>query len=121
MMGACIVVTEVWPSFLELGAPLFFFNDPATPEIYTLSLHDALPILMKVLVIGAHLDDSVLAVAGIIRKFVEDRKSTRLNSSHSQISDAGFFLRTKKKGSKGAQAAASPEPTRRTSAARRGL
>src|SRR2546430_12440031 len=75
----------------------FFFNDTATTEIYTLSLHDALPILrgpeavelvQHVLPPGAELDAQ--PVAG------QDRKSTRLNSSHSQISYAVFCLKKKK-------------------------
>src|SRR5437773_6835146 len=77
---------------------LFFFNDPAPTEIYTLSLHDALPI--------SHLfriqrDDTCKRLAG--RKQIlgltlvdEDRKSTRLNSSHITISYAVFCLKKKK-------------------------
>src|SRR2546430_10321149 len=69
----------------------FFFNDTATTEIYTLSLHDALPI----------------SVAPTVRpprrrrrrrarpRAHPDRKSTRLNSSHSQISYAVFCLKKK--------------------------
>src|SRR5256885_15939632 len=94
----------------------FFFNDTATPEIYTLPLHDALPI-------------SASAGAGLAPPFLEsqtvrdhgdrrerhrgagqdrreqnspdrierDRKSTRLNSSHLVISYAVFCLKKKKK------------------------
>src|SRR5256885_11714898 len=74
----------------------FFFNDTATTEIYTLSLHDALPILDVAAVVGvaAHLGpvgDAVDAQA------VADRKSTRLNSSHLVISYAVFCLKKKKK------------------------
>src|SRR3972149_2409757 len=71
----------------------FFFNDTATTEIYTLSLHDALPIF----------DDSGVgdvgrpAVGGEDRSVEGDRKSTRLNSSHSQISYAVFCLKKKRK------------------------
>src|SRR5256886_14853732 len=71
----------------------FFFNDTATTEIYTLSLHDALPILVQdgyVWGRGA-LDMKGEAIAQL------DRKSTRLNSSHSQISYAVFCLKKKKK------------------------
>src|SRR5256886_12324604 len=69
----------------------FFFNDTATTEIYTLSLHDALPIS----------DQREEHVAGGDRGRdhvgeVVDRKSTRLNSSHSQISYAVFCLKKKK-------------------------
>src|SRR3989449_7539618 len=84
----------------------FFFNDTATTEIYTLSLHDALPIC------GGH----ALQVArgeerrrgergahpGLLRRaqagsaLATDRKSTRLNSSHGYISYAVFCLKKKK-------------------------
>src|SRR5438094_8194893 len=72
----------------------FFFNDTATTEIYTLSLHDALPISIVGErhgggIEGVGLDD---VGAGII----EDRKSTRLNSSHRTISYAVFCLKKKK-------------------------
>src|SRR3989442_11454175 len=89
----------------------FFFNDTATTEIYTLSLHDALPISF-----AEHGQDqgrhrrhrlrrgsaSGLAAAirereaqsGIRRR--PDRKSTRLNSSHVRISYAVFCLKKKK-------------------------
>src|SRR2546430_16347325 len=82
----------------------FFFNDTATTEIYTLSLHDALPIygfdvcrrmkgnplnheLPIVLIKSSPQPVDVAAI---------DRKSTRLNSSHSQISYAVFCLKKKK-------------------------
>src|SRR2546430_11456705 len=80
----------------------FFFNDTATTEIYTLSLHDALPICMQndVLLGQApeHSNDFPLN-GGLIGlnlttvKIGADRKSTRLNSSHSQISYAVFCLK----------------------------
>src|SRR2546427_5021767 len=94
----------------------FFFNDTATTEIYTLSLHDALPIStmlmagMKINVIPnaaeAQVDIRRLPnetreeILARIRRIVQDpadRKSTRLNSSHSQISYAVFCLKKKKK------------------------
>src|SRR2546429_3536083 len=74
----------------------FFFNDTATTEIYTLSLHDALPIYylpqrvrfrLEQRRFRAHLDRFVLR---------PDRKSTRLNSSHGYISYAVFCLKKKK-------------------------
>src|SRR5438876_12271421 len=73
----------------------FFFNDTATTEIYTLSLHDALPIsevLAKLppdwdIILWGWNFDSVLHVG--------DRKSTRLNSSHPSISYAVFCLKKK--------------------------
>src|SRR5439155_24834539 len=78
----------------------FFFNDPATTEIYTLSLHDALPIFAEAT--GA--PDFVLPfVPAEGRMPVSsgtsgslDRKSTRLNSSHVAISYAVFCLKKKK-------------------------
>src|SRR2546427_9049358 len=90
----------------------FFFNDTATTEIYTLSLHDALPISNPKL-LGApanpgggapreacrmpgrpriNAGDYMSTTLGVER----DRKSTRLNSSHSQISYAVFCLKKKK-------------------------
>src|SRR6202790_5754802 len=69
----------------------FFFNDTATTEIYTLSLHDALPI-------SAH-EEGVVG-EGDLRQGEDlqdvDRKSTRLNSSHYNISYAVFCLKKKK-------------------------
>src|ERR1041385_958602 len=70
----------------------FFFNDTATTEIYTLSLHDALPIS------AACLPTSTVAVMGCARWSASlDRKSTRLNSSHGYISYAVFCLKKKEK------------------------
>src|SRR2546430_6297918 len=74
----------------------FFFNDTATTEIYTLSLHDALPIYFKSR-LGAVLWLTELpARRSLWRRRHLDRKSTRLNSSHSQISYAVFCLKKKK-------------------------
>src|SRR5690554_7423759 len=75
---------------------LFFFNDTATTEIYTLSLHDALPISLgkdKSTSIAKHsrLKSSMTLMILI------DRKSTRLNSSHVRISYAVFCLKKKNK------------------------
>src|SRR5438445_7393360 len=71
----------------------FFFNDSATPEIYTLSLHDALPIWWRP---G---QCQVLSPARFdLRELLtlpRDRKSTRLNSSHANISYAVFCLKKK--------------------------
>src|SRR5216683_5159142 len=88
-----------WPDFfpyLDAGFSnfsFFFFNDTATTEIYTLSLHDALPISPR---------RPGRAGAGPWRRPDRarpwrDRKSTRLNSSHDQISYAVFCLKKKKK------------------------
>src|SRR2546427_8730098 len=72
----------------------FFFNDTATTEIYTLSLHDALPI-------SRCRSGTARRRRGDQRRDRfqrRDRKSTRLNSSHSQISYAVFCLKKKKQG-----------------------
>src|SRR5438105_10139765 len=95
----------------------FFLNDPATPEIYTLSLHDALPILAtdrlarEMIRSGLRarltcIDTHALPAEFAGREFdeqllsdfesIEDRKSTRLNSSHEWISYAVFCLKKKK-------------------------
>src|SRR2546430_10717806 len=96
-----------------LSSFFFFFNDTATTEIYTLSLHDALPIWLcrptgrK----SERADPSRRTLAGCWTRAIEirillgvpkstvvqDRKSTRLNSSHSQISYAVFCLKKKNK------------------------
>src|SRR2546428_4809866 len=73
---------------------LFFFNDTATTEIYTLSLHDALPISRIDLTQEPHVQTEPIGVCP--QGFLEDRKSTRLNSSHDQISYAVFCLKKKK-------------------------
>src|SRR2546422_6146577 len=78
----------------------FFFNDTATTEIYTLSLHDALPISPS----DTH--PGLPGGGGSVRRLrgrdlrargdQRDRKSTRLNSSHGYISYAVFCLKKKK-------------------------
>src|SRR2546422_6938989 len=90
----------------------FFFNDTATTEIYTLSLHDALPISARPPGVGdggrpcrrdaarqesARERGAVRAAAGdrAHARGREDRKSTRLNSSHGYISYAVFCLKKK--------------------------
>src|SRR5438270_13623180 len=91
-----IILVSLYPLRLLIYCYFFFFNDTATTEIYTLSLHDALPIS----VFDPKGSTSTL-VSGINRKGIvadtRDRKSTRLNSSHSQISYAVFCLKKKKK------------------------
>src|SRR5438874_7255552 len=95
---------------------LFFFNDTAPTEIYTLSLHDALPISPQL----RQIDPLPLPISGLCRFRLSgnnvyglrldepvqvarrcaargDRKSTRLNSSHVEISYAVFCLKKKKK------------------------
>src|SRR6516164_7595878 len=69
----------------------FFFNDTATTEIYTLSLHDALPIFRAIT-----WSCPFLALRDGRFWGQRDRKSTRLNSSHSSISYAVFCLKKKK-------------------------
>src|SRR5438034_3984685 len=98
---------------LALVLFLFFFStDTATTEIYTLSLHDALPILsiagalafISLGIGGATMNIytqvGLVTLMGLISKhgilIVEDRKSTRLNSSHTVISYAVFCLKKKK-------------------------
>src|SRR2546430_6507634 len=83
-----------------LFSVFFFFNDTATTEIYTLSLHDALPISAFC---SQARSCSAAATPGGRRpswSISRDRKSTRLNSSHSQISYAVFCLKKKKKNKK---------------------
>src|SRR5947208_9133781 len=92
----------------------FFFHDTATTEIYTLSLHDALPIFVGVPTVrepdGLALssrnrylspDERTLALAlSAALRAGTDRKSTRLNSSHQIISYAVFCLKKKKNNNK---------------------
>src|SRR5690348_18191957 len=94
----------------------FFFNDPATTEIYTLSLHDALPILERDVIanvvkncqeeqdglIISVLFETGMRISEVINLQIGDikgldRKSTRVNSSHPSISYAVFCLKKKKK------------------------
>src|SRR5258708_9903033 len=72
----------------------FFFNDTATTEIYTLSLHDALPISLDRH--GPGVDPHRRRPRKLVRGDGGDRKSTRLNSSHQIISYAVFCLKKKK-------------------------
>src|SRR5438067_6595434 len=76
----------------------FFFNDTATTEIYTLSLHDALPISLsrwRNRWAAGFRSELVWLPKRLLR--ISDRKSTRLNSSHVSISYAVFCLKKKKK------------------------
>src|SRR5690349_22489163 len=75
----------------------FFFNDTPTTEIYTLSLHDALPISLRVAQPSSYGAHYTFARAQRLVTFPRDRKSTRLNSSHVEISYAVFCLKKKKK------------------------
>src|SRR5256885_17254624 len=81
----------------------FFFNDTATTEIYTLSLHDALPIWLAMCLIVHRTRSPVSVLLGerfdrytLVVQTFRDRKSTRLNSSHLVISYAVFCLKKKK-------------------------
>src|SRR2546429_7355926 len=86
----------------------FFFNDTATTEIYTLSLHDALPICPAMVRAGRVRESTdLLQISRVGRDALfqeawcwlwkqRDRKSTRLNSSHGYISYAVFCLKKKK-------------------------
>src|SRR5438874_8085145 len=82
--------------FLPFIISFFFFNDTATTEIYTLSLHDALPIWP-----GGRREGPCASrrcgdrLSPLL--LLRDRKSTRLNSSHVEISYAVFCLKKKKK------------------------
>src|SRR5947209_9564912 len=80
----------------------FFFNDPATTEIYTLSLHDALPISRRIAFANRLTGRNRAQVRFVVNKpatgsmkCLADRKSTRLNSSHANISYAVFCLKKK--------------------------
>src|SRR5687768_17691643 len=73
----------------------FFFNDTATTEIYTLSLHDALPILRAMRRRGSR--PRTRGRVDRAERLSRDRKSTRLNSSHGYISYAVFCLKKKNK------------------------
>src|SRR5215203_7000493 len=77
----------------EAIALCFFLNDTATTEIYTLSLHDALPISSPKRRPSRQTSASRLATSPRWRR---DRKSTRLNSSHANISYAVFCLKQNK-------------------------
>src|SRR5207248_10672263 len=95
--------------FILLRCPpfssFFFFTVPATTEIYTLSLHDALPILVRpvggMLGVARRVQFLEEAMNQLDLKgrnaIITDRKSTRLNSSHRTISYAVFCLKKKKK------------------------
>src|SRR5438128_4617034 len=76
---------------------LFFYNNPATTEIYALSLHDALPISARAF--GKHVWQAIHRKLDMVNAahVLGDRKSTRLNSSHGSISYAVFCLKKKKR------------------------
>src|SRR5256885_14395859 len=106
-MDACLDYTLTAHSIvffmnvIQLLLHFFFFNDTATTEIYTLSLHDALPISLGSAPVFRgqspyenHAPSS--DTGGRPARCRADRKSTRLNSSHLVISYAVFCLKKKK-------------------------
>src|SRR5258707_12672620 len=104
----------IYSTAVSFSLFFFFFNDTATTEIYTLSLHDALPILAaferargvepqrQAFAVDVHalveLTANINLLVNSFEYFVGngDRKSTRLNSSHANISYAVFCLKKKK-------------------------
>src|SRR3712207_7620519 len=91
----------MWCSIILLC--FFFFNDTATTEIYTLSLHDALPICPSRRDVASPYSFSCAPSSARTPRSPRehgwsssDRKSTRLNSSHANISYAVFCLKKKK-------------------------
>src|SRR5207302_4671447 len=93
--------------YIKLFYVLFLFNPAASFEIYTLSLHDALPISYFVVSealanAGKHSHASEVRLGAWEEQGV-DRKSTRLNSSHVKISYAVFCLKKKKQTSANTQ------------------
>src|SRR5262245_65943789 len=106
-MFACVLLLRVFVLCSRFFCVLFlfvffFFNDSATTEIYTLSLHDALPISLglgrgrRCRAVDGRIAGAVATASGpSLRR--RDRKSTRLNSSHLGISYAVFCLKKKKK------------------------
>src|SRR5436309_15281289 len=104
MISVCYLLL----SFTHSRLLFFFFNDTAPTEIYTLSLHDALPIYGRPTLgpgsdhqpsrpVVEERDLDAGAIVGLDQRAPIDRKSTRLNSSHVKISYAVFCLKKKKK------------------------
>src|SRR5438034_3820433 len=95
-----------------LSSLVVFFNDPATTEIYTLSLHDALPISTtsdRGMPAARWASGGLWTGRGPLTA-PTDRKSTRLNSSHTVISYAVFCLKKKKNTRRAARTAGGPPP-----------
>src|SRR5256885_8297818 len=85
--------SNIWSCFpANAFSSFFFFNDTATTEIYTLSLHDALPISCEG---EGFVSVELLFLPSVYAPCPTDRKSTRLNSSHLVISYAVFCLKKK--------------------------
>src|SRR5690349_25177912 len=121
----CVYLIFIFYNCLFFLFIFFFFNDTATTEIYTLSLHDALPIFVRQALpvhgvqhgmagavgrgagalnrrlaeVSRHAAEGALVDLALARarEGHADRKSTRLNSSHVEISYAVFCLKKKKK------------------------
>src|SRR6202051_827802 len=91
--GRCIA-KKPQSCLIEGARVAFFFNDTGPPEIYPLSLHDALPISFPMY--RADVQFASRAIRQRLRQIeihpIKDRKSTRLNSSHMSISYAVFCL-----------------------------
>src|SRR5438270_6991013 len=100
-----VLEAAVSPTIIRPPRLFFFFKDKAHSLIYTLSLHDALPISPRNHSLEPEARANALASNPPVRDSATasvrpprlDRKSTRLNSSHSQISYAVFCLKKKRK------------------------
>src|SRR5438445_5344134 len=100
-------MNTTWPSVCHSSLCNFMFHRPATTEIYTLSLHDALPISLLLISAEVQSNDAahLLPPSATLERRKDnricttwrDRKSTRLNSSHANISYAVFCLKKRKK------------------------
>src|SRR5207249_10945935 len=96
-LDACLHCIQI-DSHVNASYHVVFFNATAATEIYTLSLHDALPILRRAPLAAQHRPEvgAGRLIAGLqAERLAEDRKSTRLNSSHVSISYAVFCLKKK--------------------------
>src|SRR5215813_3045528 len=100
VVGHSLVVTQLtklataYPDRVKKLVYFVVFNDTATTEIYTLSLHDALPISTSRSSLSRR--KTTVSAAPMPAARSRDRKSTRLNSSHVRISYAVFCLKKKK-------------------------
>src|SRR5699024_12405024 len=97
-MFICIYLDCLLCKFTAYAFSFFFFNDPPTSDIYSLSLHDALPISSDISQRSYQLQEVASGFRLQVRSYYApwvDRKSTRLNSSHVSISYAVFCLQKK--------------------------